>query len=165
MAVAIALAALVISFSTFGTTYWRDRRDLLLRVHHGLTTVDQQRGRRLAHQLLGDQHYDVSALDADQFDLINSALAEMNNMAFYYRRRYIPRKPAMEFWAEPVVKLLDASAAFLAYRDAQRNDGRQQWRELRAFADAARMHEQKRRGKDAPAAEAAHTVAPTPGQE
>jgi hypothetical protein len=62
MIVAIAIAALVISLSTFVTSHWRDRRDLLLRVHHGLTTVDQQRGRRLAHQLLGEKHMAVDAL-------------------------------------------------------------------------------------------------------
>jgi hypothetical protein len=149
MTVAIAIAALVISLSTFVTSYWRDRRDLLLSVLHGLSTVDQQRGRRLTHQQLAELHKGVSDLDADEFDLINNALAGMNTMAFYYRRRYVPRKAAMEFWAGPVVGLLEAGEQFLAYRDTQRKDGREQWPELRAFGEAARRHLRKQRQNEA----------------
>jgi hypothetical protein len=85
----------------------------------------------------------------------------MNTLAIYYRRRYIPRKPAMEFWADPVLGLLADGQPFLDHRDAQRKDGKSQWLELRAFADAARRYQQQQSDRKARAAARAATSART----
>lgn len=61
----------------------------------------------------------------------------------------------MNTWnaTDPVVRLLDVSQPFLAFRDAQRGDGHPQRPELRAFGEAARTS--KTIGRPATARQAA----------
>jgi hypothetical protein len=141
MTIAISIAAFVVSAATFSTSYWRDRRDLMLRVHQNLTTIEQQRGRRAIHRM-SDQHKRVEDLTPDEYDLINNALAALDLMAVYYRRRYIPREPMLEFWAEPVLRHMRAAEPFLIHRDRDwiATTGRRTWPALHAFADDARRY-------------------------
>ena len=49
--IAISIAALVVSISAFVASRYRDRRDLMLKIHDRLVAPDQQRGRRLIYQV------------------------------------------------------------------------------------------------------------------
>lgn len=118
VSVAIAVAAFVVSLSTFLINRRRDRRDLFLRLHERLASIDQQRGRKLIHEMLRRQHKRVEDL-GDDYEAINNALAMLNVACFYYVRRYISRKDWLEIWSVPIVRAIDAAEQFLAYRDSQ----------------------------------------------
>ena len=134
MTVAIAIAALAVSVSTFLTNRWRDRRDLLLRVHERLTTADQQRGRRLIYSKIA-RGIRPDDLDEDERAAINNALVTLDAIAIYYRRRYIRREDFLELWAVTVVRLVRAAEPFIAHRDALM--GTSSLPSLRAFATDA----------------------------
>jgi hypothetical protein len=87
--------ALAVSISTFLTNRWRDRRDLLLRVHERLTMADQQRGRRLIYGKIA-KGIPLEDLDEDERTAINNALVTLDAVAIYYRRRYIRRADLLE---------------------------------------------------------------------
>lgn len=154
MAIAISFAALVVSLSTFLASRWRDRRDLLLRVHEHLVTPDQQRVRRLIH-VMSSRRMQVEDLSDDEYVLINNALAALNVMGSYCQRRYIRRRDVLQFWAEPVLRLMPAADAFLAHRASF--GSHRTWPELRAFAADAQQYVQ-RRGIDVRLDEAASGV-------
>lgn len=86
MTVAIATAALAVSLTALVMTY---RRDLFLRIHERLASVDLQEGRRLIHKLLRDDGVVVAGLTSDQYAQINHTLSSMNVACFYYARGYI----------------------------------------------------------------------------
>jgi hypothetical protein len=126
----ISSAALALSLGAFLTSRWRDRRDLLLRIHDRMTAADQQRGRRLIYEM-SEQHRRVEDLSDDEYASINNALASLNTLGLYYRRRYVRRKDILELWALPVVRILLAAEPFLAHRDELAGT---RWPELRTFA-------------------------------
>jgi len=153
VSVAVAAAAFAVSLSTFLINRRRDRRDLFLRLHERLASVDQQRGRWLIHERLGRQHKRVEDL-SDDYEAINNALATLNIGCFYYVRRYISRKDWLEIWSVPIVRAIDAAQPFLAYRDALVG-GARTWPEMRQFAADARKYLQQR-GREAELAD--HSV-------
>jgi hypothetical protein len=108
MSIAISIAALAVSLSAFLSTRWRDRRDLMLRVHERLVTRDQQRGRRLVFEM-SEKKTQVEDLSADDYELINSALAALDVLVIYYKRRYIRRKDVLEIWAAQVLRVVRAA--------------------------------------------------------
>ena len=65
VSVAVADAALAVSLSTFLINRRRDRRDLFLRLHERLASIDQRRGRKLIHEMLRHQHTRVEDLGDD----------------------------------------------------------------------------------------------------
>lgn len=139
MTIAISTAALIISLIALLATRWRDRRDLLLRIHEHLVTADQQRGRRLIY-IMSSERVRIEDLSDEDYVLINNALAALNVLGIYYQRRYIRRKDVLEFWALPVLRLLRAADAFLAHRDSFRQPT---WPQLRAFAADAQSYVQR----------------------
>jgi hypothetical protein len=141
VSVVVAAAAFAVSLSTFLINRRRDRRDLFLRLHERLASVDQQRGRKLIHERLRRQHKLVEDL-GDDYEAINNALAMLNVACFYYARRYISRKDWLEIWSVPIVRAIDAAEPFLAYRDAQVG-GARTWPEMRQFAADARKYLQQ----------------------
>jgi hypothetical protein len=153
MSVAIASAALAFSVATFITTFLtnqrKDRRDLFLRIHEGLVSVDQQRGRHLIHELLGTQRKNAGDLTDDQREAINNALSTLNVACFYYVRRYINPDDMLETWAESILRAFEAAEAFLDHRKALW-DGGEPWPNLRVFATDARTYVQERRAADKP---------------
>jgi hypothetical protein len=154
----ISSAALALSPGAFLTSRWRDRRDLLLRVHDRMTAADQQRGRRLIYDM-STKHKRVEDLSDEDYVSINNALASLNNLGLYYRRRYVRRKDLLELWALPVVRLLRAAEPFLAHRDELA--GTHTWPELRTFALDAEKYLQ-RQGMDIKAVETRGTESPNP---
>jgi hypothetical protein len=158
VSLAISSAALALSLGAFLTSRWRDRRDLLLRVHESMIAANQQRGRRLIYDMSA-KHTRVEDLSDDDYILINNALASLNNIGIYYRRRYVRRKDVLELWALPVVRLLRAAEPFLAHRDEL--VGTRTWPELRAFALDAGKYLQ-RQGVDVKAVETRVTESPNP---
>jgi hypothetical protein len=139
MAIGIAAAALVVSLSTFFVSRWRDRRDLFLRIHERLASVDQQQGRRLIHQLLREDQKAISDLDPQQYSLINHTLSNLNVACFYYCRGYVRRDDMLDIWGLALVRTCDAAQPFLTYRESE-NEGVQPWPELTAFVHDAREH-------------------------
>jgi len=73
------------------TTRWRDKRDLLLRVHERLITPRQQPGRGLIYAMSASGT-NVDDLSEADYTVINNALSSLANMAIYYQRRSISRK-------------------------------------------------------------------------
>lgn len=141
----IAIAALAVSLSAFLTSRWRDRRDLLLRVHERLVTVEQQQARRLIHRL-GEQGKRVEDYTDDEYAVVNNALAAFNVLGIYYKRRYIRRRDVLELWAVPLLRLMSPSAPFLAHRDSF-TEGHLTWPELRDLAADAEIF-LRRRGRE-----------------
>jgi hypothetical protein len=123
-----------------------------------MTTADQQRGRRLIHDM-STKHRKVKDLSDDEYVSINNALASLNTLGIYYRRRYVRRKDILELWALPVVRLMRAAEPFLAYRDEL--TGTSTWPELRSFALDAEKYLQ-RQGVDVKAVETRATESANP---
>jgi hypothetical protein len=143
MTVVIAGVALAFSVATFFTSFLtnrqRDQRDLFLRIHERLGSVDQQRGRQLIHELLKEQGKRVEDLDADQREAINNALGTLNLSCFYYVRRYIRRADLLQLWGLAILRVFDAAAPYLTYRASQ-SGGVRIWQDLDVFAADARDH-------------------------
>jgi hypothetical protein len=156
VSLALSSAALALSLGAFVTTRWRDRRDLLLRMHDRMTAADQQRGRRLIYDMSTKQRR-VEDLSDDDYVSINNTLASLNNLGIYYRRRYVRREDLLELWALPVVRLMRAAEPFLAHRDELA--GTRTWPELRTFALAAEKYLQ-RQGVEVKAVETRVTESP-----
>jgi len=150
MTVAISVAALAVSLSALLATRWRDRRDLLLRMHERLITTDQQRGRRLVYKM-SESGMRVEDLTDEQYELVNNALASLNTLGIYYQRRYVRRRDLLEIWSEALVSLLRPAETFLAHRDALPGGGR--WPQLQVLAHDARQY-LRQQGKDLEAIEA-----------
>jgi hypothetical protein len=156
VSLAISSSALTLSVVALLASRWRDRRDLLLRINESMIAADQQRGRRAIYAMSA-KHTRVEDLSDDEYDLINYALASLNALGIYHRRRYVRRDDLLELWALPVVRLLRAAEPFLVHRDELA--GRYTWPELRAFAlDAERYLE--RRGVNVKALEEGVTESP-----
>ncbi len=113
-----------------------DRRLLLQKVHESLTTIGQLEGRREI-QLMAEEGRGVGDLTADQRAQCNNALAALNTMAIYYQRNWVSRDALLQFWAEPVLKLMAPAQPFLDLRDTEHRLSGQIWPELRQFAVAA----------------------------
>src|SRR6266567_209788 len=118
MSIAISVAALVFSLAAFQYGRWRDRRDLLLKIHEHLVSADQHRGRRLLFTMKETQ-IRVEDISEEDYLLINNALAALNVLGIYYRRRYIRRKDVLELWAVPVLRAVLAGQAIMARRDTE----------------------------------------------
>lgn len=136
MTIAIAAAALAVSLTTLGMTRWRDRRDLFLRIHERLASIELQEGRRLIHELLRDKGLAVADLATDQRAQINHTLSSTSVASFYYTRRYIRRPDMIAQWGQLLADVCDSTEPFFAYRDAE--VGGRIWPELRTFAVDAR---------------------------
>jgi hypothetical protein len=158
VSLAISSAALALSLGAFLMARWRDRRDLLLRVHESMIAADQQRGRRLIYDMSA-KHKRIEDLSDDDYVLVNNTLASLNSLAMYYRRRYVRRKDILELWALPVARLLRAAEPFLAHRDELA--GTRTWPELRGFASDAEKY-LRRQGVDIKAVETRVTESPNP---
>lgn len=154
MTVALSAAALAVSLSSFLVNFLaarrRDRRDLLLRMHERLTTADQQRGRRLLY-VMSESGKRVEDLSDQDYELVNNALASLNTLGLYYRRRYVPRAALLELWAETLVRLMRPAEPFLAHRDAIRVGSI--WPHLRVLAEDSRKYLRKH-GRDPAVVEA-----------
>jgi hypothetical protein len=121
-----------------------------------MTAADQQRGRRLIYDMSTKQKR-VEDLSDDDYVSINNALASLNNLGIYYRRRYVRREDLLELWALPVVRLMRAAEPFLAHRVELA--GTRTWPELRTFALAAEKYLQ-RQGVEVKAVETRVTESP-----
>jgi hypothetical protein len=137
MSIAISVAALVVSLTAFQYGRWRDKRDLLLKIHEHLVSADQHRGRRLLYTMKETQTR-VENIGEEDYLLINNALAALNVLGIYYRRRYVHRRDVLELWAVPVLRAVLASEAIIARRDTE--NGMPIWPHLRSLAEDARTY-------------------------
>jgi hypothetical protein len=160
--IAISSLALAVSIVALYGTWWRDKRDMMLRFHEHLTTVDQQRGRRVLYKMY-ESGRAVKDLKPEEYDLANNALASLNTLGIYYRRRYLRHGDLLEIWAETLLRLLAPADGFLVHRDALKG-GRSTWPQLEILAAAARVWLRKH-GKDPEAIEASVRRATAPGTE
>lgn len=137
MTVTISVAALVVSLAAFQYGRWRDKRDLLLKIHEHLVSADQHRGRRLLYTMKETQTR-VEDISEEDYLLINNALAALNVLGIYYRRRYVHRRDVLELWAVPVLRSVLAGEAVMARRDTE--NGMPIWPHLRSLAQDARAY-------------------------
>jgi len=128
----ISVVAVALTATTFVTNSWRGRRDLLLEVHERLTSIEQQRARRLLHQM-SEAGTKVEDLKPDDRGEINNSLAFLNTVVIYYQRRYIPRKTLLQMWAVPVLRLMPGAERFIEYRNAEAGEGARTWQEIHDF--------------------------------
>jgi hypothetical protein len=140
MSILISIAALTLSLSVFLHSRWRDKRDLILRIHEHLVTADQQRGRRLLYRMKETQAR-VEDLSDDDYVLINNALASLNVLGIYYQRRYVRRRDALELWGVQILRVLLAGEVFIAYRDVEQR--MRSWPQLHVMAKDARKYAQR----------------------
>jgi hypothetical protein len=141
-AVWVAFIAVVISIAAYESSRRGNKRTLLLDLHDRLTTVEQQGGRALLHELSkinnGSPSAEmVAAKTEKELELMNSAVGYLNTMTTYFKRRYVQRDPLLEQWAVTVVRVMPGAEAYMAYRDAQAGGGARIWPELRAFKNRA----------------------------
>ncbi len=141
VSIAISTAALAVSLSAFVASRYRDRRDLMLKLHEHLVTSDQQRGRRLIYEI-HESATAIEDLSEEQYALINNALSTLNVLGIYYERGYVSRKDVRRFFALTVVRLMPAAEIFLAHRDQL--VGTISWPELRALAEDSAKHVRQR---------------------
>jgi hypothetical protein len=111
--------ALTLSLAVFVHGRWRDKRDLLLRLHDQLVSAEKQKGRRLLYKM-GEQQLRMEDLSDDDYLLINNTLAALNVLGIYYQRRYVNRKDVLEIWALTLVRTLLGAERFLASRECPR---------------------------------------------
>jgi hypothetical protein len=141
VSVAISTAALAVSVGAFVASRYRDRRDLMLKIHDHLITPDQQRGRRLIYQIC-ESVMAVDNLSEDQHVLINNALSSLNVLGIYYERGYVPRQDVLRFFGLTIARLMPAAESFLAHRDQL--VGTYSWPELRALAEDSAKYVRQR---------------------
>ncbi len=160
MSLAISFAALALSLGAFLHGRWRDKRDLLLRIVDELIAAEREGGRRLLYAIAKQQRR-VQDLTPDEFIAANNAINALDLLSIYYRRRYVSRRDVLELWAKPIIEVLPAAEAFLAYRDARVKI--KEWPAMRVICRDAERY-LKRHGLTVPGASPAQT--PTdPGTE
>jgi hypothetical protein len=135
MSIAISIVALTLSFAVFVHGRWRDKRDLLLRLHDQLISAEKQKGRRILY-MMGEQQQRMEDLSDDDYLLINNTLAALNVLGIYYQRRYVNRKDVLELWAIALVRTLQGAESFLEHRDT--DQGYPVWTQYRALCDDAK---------------------------
>lgn len=141
VSLAISVTALALSLSVFLHGRWRDKRDLLLKLHEQLVSAEKQAGRRLLYEM-AERQLNVEDLSQDEHLAINNTLAAFNLLGIYYQRRYIRRADALELWAVPIVRAVPAAKTFLAHRDAQK--GTEIFPQLRAMQHDAEQYLRRR---------------------
>lgn len=99
------------------------RRDALYRIHDLLISTDQQRGRRLLFEAARTSRF--PDLDSDEYATINRAIATLDAVGLYVRRRIVPRRWLLDIWHHPLADIRPAAYAFIAYRRSVTNTG---WR-------------------------------------
>jgi hypothetical protein len=139
-ALIVAVIALVISIAAFVYELVSRRRQLMLTIYEKLLEGEQQRGRRLVHEL-AETGQAFDDLDQPSRDCVNHALSMLNVLGFLYARRYVSRRDAMTLWGSATSRVCRSAenAGFLAFRDAQ-EDGRvwPYFRDFSAIAEARR---------------------------
>lgn len=135
-ALMVAIFALAVSLAAFVFEYISRRRQLFLSIYETLLEADQQRGRRLVHQL-AESRSAYDSLDESARDTVNHALSTLNVLGFLYHRRYISRRDALSLWgpATSRVRRSAHTAGVLAYRDGL--EGGRVWPYFRSFSDDA----------------------------
>jgi hypothetical protein len=133
-ALVVSLGALAVSACAFVASMYRDRRDLLLKVAEYLFTADQQRGRRLIHEM-AEAGTPVKDLGDEDYNLVNSALSTLNVVGIYCERHYISRPVVLRYWGATIARTHRDAETFLAHRLAQ--DGLAPWPQLDQLAEEA----------------------------
>lgn len=138
MAIAISVAALLLSALSFAYNHRANKRDLMIRVHDQLLAPERQDGRRLLFEMCEHGRSPQDLSDAE-FRSVNNALAWLEFMAMLAERRYIPRKDALASWGLTSMRTVEAAerSGFLALRDTQQ--GSTVWPYIRKFAATARQ--------------------------
>lgn len=108
------LVAMTLTLTTILVGRGQRRRDAFSRVHDLLTSTEQQRGRRLLLEAAKTGVF--PAEDTEEFASMNRAIATLNSVGLYLRRRIVPRAWVLDAWHHPLRDIRPAVEAFLAYR-------------------------------------------------
>jgi hypothetical protein len=134
----LVVSFIAILFSAFVFAYNRraSKRDLMLRIYDYLIVAERQHGRRILFEMV-ENHRRPADLTSEEFLAANHAVATLDLMAFLHKRRYVPRRDAVELWGVTTARTYRAArdTGFLAFRDSQH--GREIWPYFRAFGQMA----------------------------
>src|SRR5437764_14734854 len=113
----IALVALTVSILALVGTRWRDRRQLLIRLHERLVDAELAGGRRLLFDAVrrGEADWWVTMPPADR-DAVNTALAFMDIFGYYAAKKFVDERAALDLWAPAIMRAWDAAEPYVVYR-------------------------------------------------
>ncbi len=140
----VGVAVLGVGLALYGvlTNRGQRRRDALYRVHDLLTSTDQQRGRRLLFEAARTGQF--PDLDSDEYATMNRAIATLDAVGLYVRRRIVPRRWLLDIWHHPFADIRPAAYAFIAYRRSVNNTGWRGGQGLEDLLDQASRYRTRR---------------------
>lgn len=139
---AVAVLGVGLALSAALTNRGQRRRDALYRVHDLLTSTDQQRGRRLLFEAARAGQF--PDLDSDEYATMNRAIATLDAVGLYARRRIVPRRWLLDIWHHPFTDIRPAAYAFIAYRRSRNNTGWRGGQRLEDLLDQASRYRTRR---------------------
>lgn len=135
-ALTVAIVALIVSLSAFVFEMVSRRRQLLLTIYDKLLEAEQQRGRRLLHEL-AESSRSYEALDESSRDCVNHALSTLNVLGYLYKRRYVSRKDTLLLWG-PAASRARRSAQICGYMEYRQTKAEEPlWPYFKQFVEAA----------------------------
>jgi hypothetical protein len=139
-----AVAVLGVGLALYAalTNRGQRRRDALYRIHDLLTSTDQQRGRRLLFGAARTGQF--PDLDSDEYATMNRAIATLDAVGLYMRRRIVPRRWVLDIWHHPFTDIRPAAYAFIAYRRSTYNTGWRGGQGLEDLLDQASRYRTRR---------------------
>jgi hypothetical protein len=141
-ALVVAIVALVVSLSAFVFELVSRRRQLLLTIYDKLLEADQQRGRRLVHEL-AESGRSYETLDESSRDSVNHAFSTLNVLGYLYERRYVSRQDALLLWG-PAASRARRSAQICGFMDYRQSKSEEPvWPYFKRFVTAAERLDKK----------------------
>ncbi|WP_152513454.1 hypothetical protein [Nocardiopsis baichengensis] len=137
IAIITSIAAAATSILAFIYSRKIDKRELFLRLHHQMTQLDAQKGRRLLHQA---KKRGRMPIDKER-DLINHAMALLDIVGFYQEKGHIKEREVMKLWGATFLQLEEAGKWFIKRRTIEENrHGQDLWPFFKDMCDNAHKH-------------------------
>ena len=135
----LGVAGFFFAIASFLTTFLHGRhvnkRDLLIKIHDQMTSIENQQGRKILIDL-DKKNESIDTLSDDQHALANKALSTIDIMGFYCEKRYIKRKVVLDLWAPSLRRLSGKAEEFMSKLDKEKD--RTTWPHCRNLINAAK---------------------------
>lgn len=136
MSYALSVISLVIATVALVLTIRRDRRSLLFELHSSFVARDASAGRALLHRRF-DTHGPEWFRHASEQDrvVINSALSQLDSLAFQVLRGYVSRRDGLMLWGPAAQVCWTRADAYVAQRRS--GEGAPVWSWFEALVELA----------------------------
>lgn len=133
----LSVLSLVISVAALTVAIRGRRRQLLAELHASFITAEASERRRKLHKLADgeEEKWFETAAEKDRASA-NSALAQMDALAFQAVRGYVDLDPALMLWGTAAERCWKSGKAWCEYR--RDNEGSHLWLWLEKFVSLAR---------------------------